>query len=436
MVTNLNELVGTVKTNATSILSASQQLEESSGQMASATGQIASAINEVTTSTVSLNSLAQDSTIEVSRLASGSEQLAASAGSSADSALASKNEAARMGERIAKASEASRAVARSAQESGSALEGQQAVAQAVASMESIAIAVGRASQRIDQLGELGQQIGDIVNTIDEIAAQTNLLALNAAIEAARAGEQGRGFAVVAESVRGLAERSSSSTREIAELIARVQSGTQDAVAAMAQGVKDVEAGREITAHAGTSLEAIIGSVQDSAEQMERIAADVQELASGADRILQATEQIAGLASESATGAAEMAAGTTRVSDVISQVSVTSEKSLGRRRRGLRVDRRASAQSEELAATATRYATSCAPLNEVTSRFRPATLSLAAAPVVWKRPVRGRFFLSAKQLGTSVSNGPGRYQSSQPAMPLFGAPGERIGSVLHLMVPRR
>ena len=75
MVTNLNELVGTVKTNATSILSASQQLEESSGQMASATGQIASAINEVTTSTVSLNSLAQDSTIEVSRLASGSEPM-------------------------------------------------------------------------------------------------------------------------------------------------------------------------------------------------------------------------------------------------------------------------------------------------------------------------------------------------------------------------
>ena len=372
MVTNLNELVGTVKTNATSILSASQQLEESSGQMASATGQIASAINEVTTSTVSLNSLAQDSTIEVSRLASGSEQLAASAGSSADSALASKNEAARMGERIAKASEASRAVARSAQESrGSALEGQQAVAQAVASMESIAIAVGRASQRIDQLGELGQQIGDIVNTIDEIAAQTNLLALNAAIEAARAGEQGRGFAVVAESVRGLAERSSSSTREIAELIARVQSGTQDAVAAMAQGVKDVEAGREITAHAGTSLEAIIGSVQDSAEQMERIAADVQELASGADRILQATEQIAGLASESATGAAEMAAGTTRVSDVISQVSVTSEETSAAAEEVSASTEELSAQSEELAATATQMRDFARTLNEVTSRFRLA-----------------------------------------------------------------
>jgi methyl-accepting chemotaxis protein len=372
MVGNLNQLVGTVKDNATAILSASQQLEESSGQMASATGQIASAINEVTTSTVALNSLAQDSTIEVSRLASGSEQLAASAGSSAESALASKTEAARMGERIARASQASLAVAKTAQESrGSALEGQQAVSQAVASMESIATAVGRASQRIDQLGELGAQIGDIVNTIDEIAAQTNLLALNAAIEAARAGEQGRGFAVVAESVRGLAERSSASTREIAELIARVQSGTQDAVSAMAQGVKDVEAGREITAHAGSSLEAILGSVQDAAEQMERIAAEVQELASGADRILQSTEQIAGLAAESATGASEMASGTTRVSDVISQVSVTSEQTSAAAEEVSASTEELSAQSEELAATATQMRDFARTLNDVTSRFRLA-----------------------------------------------------------------
>ena len=372
MVMNLNVLVATVKDNAGSILAASEQLEESSGQMASATGQIASAINEVTTSTVALNGLAMDSTIEVSRLASGSEQLAASAGSSADSARESKDEAFRMGERIARASEASLAVAKTAQESrGSALEGQQAVAQAVASMESIATAVGQASVRIDQLGELGQQIGAIVNTIDEIASQTNLLALNAAIEAARAGEQGRGFAVVAESVRGLAERSSSSTREIAELINRVQSGTRDAVAAMAKGVKDVEAGREITAHAGSSLDAIIASVQDAAAQMEEIAGEVQELAGGAERILQATEQIAMLAGESASGASEMASGTTRVSDVISQVSVTSEETSAAAEEVSASTEELSAQAQELAATATQMREYARTLNEAASRFRLA-----------------------------------------------------------------
>src|SRR5690606_21546247 len=145
-----------------------------------------------------------------------------------------KLEAAQIGERIQLVASASQEVAHSAEESRTAAQqGQDAVAQAVGSMESIAQAVLRASSTVDQLGEYGQQIGDIVKAIDEIAAQTNLLALNAAIEAARAGEQGRGFAVVAENVRSLAERSSESTKEIAALIAKVQAGTQEAVEAMA-----------------------------------------------------------------------------------------------------------------------------------------------------------------------------------------------------------
>ena len=138
----------------------------------------------------------------------------------------------------------------------------------------------------------GQQIGDIVKVIDEIAGQTNLLALNAAIEAARAGEQGRGFAVVADNVRGLAERSSQSTKEIAALIAKVQQGTEDAVEAMGAGVKDVEKGREITTRAGEALESIIASVQQSAVQMQTIAKDVQGLSCGRRAHRGAAEAIA------------------------------------------------------------------------------------------------------------------------------------------------
>ena len=162
MVGNLGALVSTVQENALAILSASEQLEESSNQMAQATNQIATAINEVTTSTVALNSLAHDSTAEVERLAAGSQQLSASAQSSAESARASQLEAASMGERIARASEASLAVARTAESSKeSALEGRRAVAQAVTSMESIAEAVARASGRGTQLGELGGRSCDI-----------------------------------------------------------------------------------------------------------------------------------------------------------------------------------------------------------------------------------------------------------------------------------
>jgi methyl-accepting chemotaxis protein len=370
MITNLRTLVGGVQQNAGSILDASDQLRESSDQMAGATGQIATAINEVTRSTVSLSSLSQESAREIEQVAAGSQQVAAAAQSNAASAVQSKSEAVQMGERIGLVATASTDVAKSAEESRTAaLQGQQAVSQAVASMQNIATAVQRASKTIDQLGEYGQQIGDIVKTIDEIASQTNLLALNAAIEAARAGEQGRGFAVVAENVRSLAERSSQSTKEIATLIAKVQTGTQDAVEAMAVGVKDVESGREITALAGQALESIITSVQESAQRMQKIATDVQGLASGAERLVNSAEEIASMADQSARGASDMANSTSRVTESIIQVSATSEETSAAAEEISASTEQLSAQSEELAATANQMKELAQGLSTAAAKFR-------------------------------------------------------------------
>jgi len=370
--TSLATLIGEVQLKAESITSAADSLRDSSDQMASATGQIAVAINEVTRSAVNLSSLSQDSAREIEQVAAGSQQLAATAGSSADSASQSKLDAADIGTRIQLVATASKEVAAAAEESRmAAQEGQEAVVQAVTSMESIATAVQRASRTVDQLGEYGQQIGDIVKAIDEIAAQTNLLALNAAIEAARAGEQGRGFAVVAENVRSLAERSSGSTKEIADLIAKVQAGTQEAVEAMAAGVSDVEAGRTITTRAGEALESIITSVQQSAVRMQQIAGDVQGLASGAERIVHSAEQIASMAGESASGASEMARGTTRVTEAIVQVSATSEETSASAEEVSASTEELSAQSEELAATANQMKDLAQGLQVATARFRLA-----------------------------------------------------------------
>jgi methyl-accepting chemotaxis protein len=115
---------------------------------------------------------------------------------------------------------ASRASAETAQRGGTVMEA------AAATMEKIASASNTVSDKMASLAHRSEEIGKVVNVIQEISEQTNLLALNAAIEAARAGEHGRGFAVVAGEVRRLAERTKGATEEIAGTIRSIQDETR------------------------------------------------------------------------------------------------------------------------------------------------------------------------------------------------------------------
>jgi methyl-accepting chemotaxis protein len=179
-------------------------------------------------------------------------------------------------------------------------------------MGRIAARVQETSKTVERLGSRSDQIGEIIGTIEDIADQTNLLALNAAIEAARAGEQGRGFAVVADEVRALAERTTRATREIGEMIKGIQVETRGAVAAMEEGVREVECG---TAEAGKSGLAL----QDILEQIDAVTLQVNQVATAAEEqtattneissnILQITRVIRGTANgaqDSATAAKEL-----------------------------------------------------------------------------------------------------------------------------------
>ena len=190
-----------------------------------------------------------------------------------------------------------------------ASEGRQRVDQASAAIQRIATTVADASGLIRTLEDRANQISSIASVIKEIAGQTNLLALNAAIEAARAGEQGRGFAVVADEVRKLAERTSTATTEIEQMIVAIQSDTGGAVEAMNQALPEVETGVRLANSALESLHAIEDGAGHTLSRVREVADATQEQGVASTSIAQRVEQVAQMVEEtSATirGTAEAA----------------------------------------------------------------------------------------------------------------------------------
>ena len=171
-------------------------------------------------------------------------------------------------------------------------QGSERVHSASQAIQKISNTVTDASERIRALEERAKQVSSIANVIKDIAGQTNLLALNAAIEAARAGEQGRGFAVVADEVRKLAERTSSATLEIEQMISGIQSDTVGAVDAMSAVLPEVQQGVDLATSAAESLKAIEQGARRTLGRVDEVADATQEQSSASTSIAQRVEQIA------------------------------------------------------------------------------------------------------------------------------------------------
>jgi methyl-accepting chemotaxis protein len=185
-----------------------------------------------------------------------------------------------------------------------ALQGGAVMQAAAATMEKIATATSTVSEKMTSLSHRSEEIGKVVNVIQEISEQTNLLALNAAIEAARAGEHGRGFAVVAGEVRRLAERTKGATEEIAGTIRSIQEETRDTLQVMQESRTAVEAGLGETSRARTSLEAIIGASKEVDHQIAMIATASTEQTAASGEISDSAGQISLLSQENVQGAEE------------------------------------------------------------------------------------------------------------------------------------
>ena len=178
------------------------------------------------------------------------------------------------------------------------------VRQTIAGMDSIRDQIQETSKRIKRLGESSQEIGSIVELINDISEQTNILALNAAIQAASAGEAGRGFAVVADEVQRLAERSSGATKRIESLVQTIQADTNEAVSSMEQTTSEVVAGARLAEDAGTALGEIEKVSSDLSGLIEGISVAAQEQSHAATDITQTMNTIQSITAQTSQGASQ------------------------------------------------------------------------------------------------------------------------------------
>ncbi len=298
MILGIRDIVKRVLETSDGVSSSSQQLSSSSEELSAATEEIAAAVQEISRSSQSQAQQVQEASRVIDGLNKNVEEVKKSAQQSA---------------------------ATSAQATEVAQQGGMSMSNTLSKMNAISDKVMDTAKVIQSLHQRSDQIGEIVETITNIADQTNLLALNAAIEAARAGEAGRGFAVVAEEVRKLAEGSAKAAEQIGELILGIQKETGNAVKAMQLGSQEVEEGREIALKSSEALENIISTVDKTSESIQSISDSTQHLAEGHEQMVHRIEEIASAAEESAASSEEVGSSTQQMSASMQEIASSSQE---------------------------------------------------------------------------------------------------------------
>lgn len=261
-----------------------------------------------------------------SEISSSSEEMAAGAQEQSAQTTEVAGAVEQMTKTIMETTKNSSTAAEAAKNSGViAKDGGKVVGETIEGMNRVAEVVKKSAETVQALGKSSDQIGEIVQVIDDIADQTNLLALNAAIEAARAGEQGRGFAVVADEVRKLAERTTKATKEIATMIKQIQKDTDGAVLSMKQGTEEVEKGKALADRAGKSLKQIIIGAEEVVDMVTQVAAASEEQSSAAEQISKNIEGISNVTHESAAGVQEIA----RAAEDLNRLTVNLQELISR-----------------------------------------------------------------------------------------------------------
>ncbi|MGN6092513.1 MAG: methyl-accepting chemotaxis protein [Luteibacter jiangsuensis] len=268
--------------------------------MNSAVDEMRNLVTTINETAVRVSAAAQETQATAMHLADAAEQQAQQI-TSATSAI---NQIATSMDTVSKDSAESADVAQRSVQIAS--RGAEVVRETIQGMDSIRDQIQETSKRIKRLGESSQEIGSIVELINDIAEQTNILALNAAIQAASAGEAGRGFAVVADEVQRLEERSASATKRIETLVQTIQSDTNEAVSSMEQTTAEVVAGARLAEDAGTALGDIERVSNDLSALIQNISAAARQQSAAATDTSATMNVIQEITSQTSLGASQTA----------------------------------------------------------------------------------------------------------------------------------
>jgi len=291
----LQELVRTTRDSAGQVSAGSNQVAGAADESAKVSVQASSAIEEVTSTmhemSVNVQNVVKNTQIQASSVAETSasiDQMVTSIQRVADTAKVLLDIANRSREEV--------------------VTGIATMEKATDGLNRTNHAIQSSAEIINVLGHRADDIGKIIEVIDDLAEQTNLLALNAAIEAARAGEHGLGFAVVADEVRKLAEKSTQSTKEIADLIQSIQREARQAVENMERSTRIVEEGLSLGNDLGSALHKISNVVTEVYKFSQEIGAATAEQSVGSSQIAKATGRLTEITQEINSAVEEQASG--------------------------------------------------------------------------------------------------------------------------------
>lgn len=198
--------------------------------------------------------------------------------------------------------------------------GTDAVAETVSGMDVIRRRVEDIADNILVLSEHTQQIGEIIQAVNNLADQSRMLALNASVEAARAGEEGKGFAVVAMEVRNLADQNRDATVQVREILGEIQRATNAAVMVTEEGSKGVDTGQKLVNSAGEAIRDLAKAIEEAAMAAMQIAASTRQQTIGMDQLTQAMRTIKHATTETVSSTMQVEASVQRLRDAATLVN--------------------------------------------------------------------------------------------------------------------